>query len=62
MIKKAHQTQLPETPFVRTISVTKLGVSVENVVATIDNPKSHHGMLRPERKNSLALFPEDFET
>jgi hypothetical protein len=37
-------------------------VSVENVVATIDNPKSHHGMLRPERKNSFALFPEDLET
>ena len=62
MIKKAHQTQFPETPFVRTISVTKLGVSVEKVVATIERPKSHQGILRPERKNSLALLPDDFET
>ncbi len=35
------------------MSVTRLGVSVENVVATIDVPSSHQGMLRPERKNSV---------
>jgi hypothetical protein len=34
--------------------VTRLGVSVENVVATIDVPRSHHGMERPEAKNSSA--------
>jgi hypothetical protein len=32
-------------------------VSEENVVATIEDPSSHHGMLRPERKNSVELFP-----
>ena len=51
MIKNAHQTQFPETQLVRTMSVTKFGVSVENVVATIDNPNNHQGVLRPERKN-----------
>ncbi len=55
--RKAHQTQLPATPFWRTMSVTRLGVSVENVVATIDRPSSHQGMLRPERKNSASLRP-----
>ena len=45
-----------------TISVTKFGVSVENVVATIDKPKSHHGILLPDKKYSFALLPEDFET
>ena len=60
--KKHHQTQFPETPEVRTISVTKLGVSVEKVVATIDSPKSHHGMVRPERKNSVEFLPDFLET
>jgi len=49
--RNAHQTQLPDTPFKRTMSVTKLGVSVEKVVATIETPRSHQGIERPERKN-----------
>ena len=40
---KAHHSQLLLTPPLRTRSVTRLGVSVENVVATIDVPSSHHG-------------------
>ena len=59
--KKAHHTQFPETPFVRTISVTKLGVSVEKVVATMENPKSHQGIFRPDKKNSDVFFPEVLE-
>jgi hypothetical protein len=39
------------------MSVTRLGVSVEKVVATIETPSSLHGMLRPARKNSVALEP-----
>jgi hypothetical protein len=35
-----------------------LGVSLENVVATMDRPASHHGTARPEAKNSAVLFPE----
>ena len=61
-MRKAHQTQFPETPLVRTMSVTKLGVSVENVVATIERPNIHQGMFLPDRKKALALLPEDFET
>ena len=34
----------------------------EKVVATIDTPKSHQGILRPERKKSFKLFPAFFET
>ena len=55
--RKAHQTQLPDTPLVRTILVTRLGVSVENVVATIDVPSIHQGRLRPDRKKDSALPP-----
>ena len=33
-------------------------MSVENVVATIEKPKSHHGMLRPPRKNSFVSLPD----
>jgi len=55
--RNAHHTQLPETPFFRTMSVTRLGVSALKVVATMLTPKSHHGMLRPLRKNSAALLP-----
>jgi hypothetical protein len=51
-----------QTPFVLTISVTKLGVSAEKVVATIEIPKSHHGIFLPERKNSVTSFPDFFET
>ena len=62
MIRKAHQTQFPDTPLVRTISVTRLGVSVEKVVATMERPKSHQGIVRPERKNSEVLLPDFLET
>src|SRR5690606_13732574 len=55
--RKAHQTQLPATPFLRTMSVTRLGVSVEKVVATIDMPSNHHGMWRPDRKKDAESLP-----
>ena len=44
------------------MSVTKFGVSVEKVVATIDKPKSHQGKVRPERKYSEVLLDDFFET
>ena len=44
---KAHQTQLPATPLRRTMSVTRLGVSLLKVVATMDRPASHQGTARP---------------
>src|SRR5438094_9544988 len=53
----AHQTQFPATPLRRTMSVTRLGVSLLKVVATMERPASHHGTLRPETKNSDMLFP-----
>jgi hypothetical protein len=56
--RKAHQTQFPATPWVRVKPVTRFGVSVENVVATMDVPKSHHGIDRLDRKNSSELLPE----
>jgi hypothetical protein len=59
--KNAHQAQLPPTPFFLTISVTKLGVSAEKVVATIDTPNSHQGIFLPERKNSFAELPAFLE-
>ena len=59
--KKAHHAQLPATPLFLTISVTKLGVSAEKVVATIETPNNHHDMLRPPKKNSELLDPADFE-
>ncbi|MCZ7539210.1 MAG: hypothetical protein M5U29_04695 [Anaerolineae bacterium] len=34
----------------------------ENVVATIDKPSSHHGIPRPDRKNSAELLPARFVT
>ena len=37
--------------------VTRFGVSVLNVVATIETPTSHHGAARPEVKNSAVLDP-----
>jgi hypothetical protein len=40
------------------MSVTRLGVSLENVVATIDKPANHHGTDRPEAKKS-DVFLED---
>jgi hypothetical protein len=35
-------------------------VSLENVVATIESPASHHGTERPDAKNSAVLFPDRF--
>src|SRR5215213_7172244 len=55
--RKAHHSQLPATPLVRTMFVTRFGVSVLNVVATIDTPMSHHGAARPDVKNSAVLDP-----
>ena len=54
---KHHHSQLPAIPLRATIPVTASGVSAANVVATIDVPASHHGTLRPERKNSAVLVP-----
>jgi hypothetical protein len=59
---KHHQPQLPDTPLDLTRSVTKFGVSVENVVATIEKPNNHHGMLRPDKKYSEVFFPDFLET
>src|SRR5574338_71729 len=52
-----HQAQLFATPFSRIRLVTRLGVSVLKVVATIETPISHHGAARPEVKNSAVLDP-----
>ena len=41
----------------RTRLVTRLGVLVLNVVATIDTPMSHHGAARPDVENSEVLAP-----
>ncbi len=53
--RKDHQTQLSATPCSRTRLVTRFGVSVLKVVATIETPTSHHGAARPEVKNSPVL-------
>ena len=53
---KFHQIQLPAIPSEATISVTRSGVSAAKVVATIEVPANHHGMSRPERKNSEVSF------
>src|SRR5690349_22024748 len=55
--RNAHHAQLPATPPSRTRFVTRFGVSVLNVVATIDTPMSHHGAARPDVKNSAVLEP-----
>src|SRR5262245_13913800 len=55
--RKAHHAQFAATPPSRTRFVTRFGVSVLNVVATIDTPISHHGAARPEVKNSEVLRP-----
>jgi hypothetical protein len=44
------------------MSVTKFGVSVENVVATMEIPSSHQGIFLPERKYSLELKEDFLET
>src|SRR4051812_19783420 len=43
------------------MSVTRFGVSLLNVVATIDKPASHQGTDRPDAKNSDVLLPERLE-
>src|ERR1700730_17005602 len=53
----AHHCQLPATPYWRTCWVTQFGVSLLNVVATIEIPASHHGTERPDAKNSDVLLP-----
>ena len=55
--RNAHHTQLLATPCSRTRLVTRFGVSVLKVVATIEPPISHHGAARPEVKNSVVLEP-----
>jgi hypothetical protein len=52
-----HHSQLPAMPSCATISVTRSGVSTAKVVATMLVPASHHGMARPERKNSDVSCP-----
>src|SRR3954454_21120035 len=52
-----HHTQFPATPSRRTMSVTRFGVSLLKVVATIESPASHHGTDRPETKNSEVFRP-----
>ena len=37
--------------------VTRFGVSVLKVVATMETPMSHHGAARPDVKNSVVLDP-----
>src|SRR6185369_4968774 len=49
--------QFPATSCRRTMSVTRFGVSLLNVVATIDNPASHHGTDLPDAKNSEVFCP-----
>jgi hypothetical protein len=60
VMRKAHHSQFMLTPPFRTRSVTRFGVSVEKVVATIEVPSSHHGRLRPERRYSSMLLPARF--
>src|SRR5687768_10680497 len=55
-----HHAQLFATPRSRTRFVTRFGVSVLNVVATIEMPISHHGADRPDVKNSAVLDPARF--
>ena len=57
----AHQAQLPLMPSLRMISVKRFALSVEVEAAITETPMSHHGMERPERKNSFVL-EEPFRT
>ena len=59
--KKDHHAQFLATPASRTNPVTKLGVSAENVVATMDTPSSHHGIDFPAKKYSSLLLPADLD-
>jgi hypothetical protein len=58
--RKESHNQLRATPPDRTISVIRLGVAMEKVVATIEIPNSHQGMFRPERKKLAESFPPLF--
>src|ERR671925_1986995 len=58
--RNAHHAQLFATPPSRTKFVTRLGVSVLKVDATIDTPPSHQGAACPEVKNSAVLDPARF--
>src|SRR4051794_4835854 len=40
------------------MSVTRFGVSLLKVVATMESPPSHQGTARPDAKNSEVLLPE----
>ena len=42
------------------MSVTRFGVSLLKVVATIESPASHQGTDRPEAKNSVVFLPARF--
>src|SRR4051812_13555543 len=55
-----HHSQFSATPRSRTRFVTRFGVSVLKVVATIETPTSHQGAARPEVKNSAVLDPALF--
>ena len=44
------------------MSVTRLGVSAENVVATIEIPNNHQGIFLPDKKNSVIFLPDFLET
>ena len=57
--RKAHQSQFPATPLSRTKLVTRLGVSEEKVVATMETPKSHQGIFLPDKKKAAELLPAD---
>ena len=46
----------------RTRLVTRLGVSVAKVVATIDVPSSHQGMPRPAKKKDALSADERLAT
>ena len=54
---KHHQSQFFQMPWSRTHPVTTSGVSAAKVVATIDVPATHHGSVRPERKNWSTSVP-----
>ena len=53
--KNAHQAQLPLMPSLRMISVKRFALSVDVEAAITETPMSHHGMERPDRKNSFVL-------
>ena len=56
-MRNAHHSQFSATPRSRTRLVTRLGVSVLKVVATIETPTSHQGAARPDVKNSVVFLP-----